>query len=171
MKLTTDLEKKFSAQITSELNAAVAYRQLAIEAECLSLSGMAAWLRIQSDEEVAHADRFIAHVVDRGNRPVIGAIKATGLAQGMTALQIFEAALDNEEQVSAAIRDLYRAAQDAGDLDSRPVLDWFLSEQIDEEASVGEIVEQLKLVGADGSGLLRLDRELGARQPTGPAPV
>ena len=163
MKLSEDLQKKFDAQITLEFEANMVYRQLAIGADDLELSGMAAWLRHQADEEIVHANKFIDHVTDRGGFAHIGSLAAPPDTEGMTALQIFEAALAHEKKVSEAIRDLYRATEAAGDLNSRPLLNWFLDEQVEEESTVSEIVGQLRLVGEDGSGLLRLDAELGQR--------
>ena len=78
-------------------------------------------------------------------------------------LDAFKAALAHEERVSESIRNLYRLAESEGDLDSRPLLNWFLEEQIEEEATVKEIVGRVKMINDDGPGLLRLDEELGAR--------
>ena len=78
-------------------------------------------------------------------------------------LDAFEAALAHEEKVSESIRNLYRLAEAEGDLDSRPLLNWFLEEQIEEEATVKEIVGRVTMIKDDGPGLLRLDEELGAR--------
>lgn len=163
MEITAELAKKFDEQITLELEASTVYRQLAIEVDVLDLPGMASWLRHQADEEVVHANKFIDHVLDRGNHPRIGAQDAPQMQESMTALDVFEAALAHEQKVSAAIRDLYRAAESRGDLDSRPLLNWFLDEQIEEEATVGQIVGRIKMIGDDGPGLLRLDEELGKR--------
>ena len=163
MKLSEDLQKKFDAQITLEFEANMVYRQLAIGADDLELSGMAAWLRHQADEEIVHANKFIDHVTDRDSYARIGAIAAPAVAEGMTALDIFEAALAHEQKVSESIRELYRATEAAGDLNSRPLLNWFLDEQVEEEATVSEILGHLRLVGEDGSGLLRMDARLGAR--------
>lgn len=163
MSIDKDLTRKFNEQITLEFEASMVYRQLAIAADMQDLSGMAAWLRHQADEEIVHANKFIDHVVDREASAVIGAIPAPDVPEHITPVQIFEAALAHERKVSEAIRELYRAAEAAGDLSSRPLLNWFLEEQIEEEATVGEIVGQLKLVGEDGSGLLRIDSALGAR--------
>ena len=163
MKLSTDLEKKFCQQITLEFEASMVYRQLAIEADEQDLSGVAAWLRHQADEEIVHANKFIDHVVDRDNHAAIGAIAAPQVKAGLSMLDIFEAALAHEQKVSEAIRALYRDADAEHDYDSRPLLNWFMSEQIEEEATVSEIVARVKLVGDDGSGLLRLDSELGER--------
>ena len=81
-------------------------------------------------------------------------------------LDAFASALAHEEKVSASIRDLYRLAESEGDLDSRPLLNWFLDEQVEEEAMVKEIVGRVKMINDDGPGLLRLDEELGARPAT-----
>ncbi len=79
------------------------------------------------------------------------------------ALQAVEFALAHEQKVSQAIRDLFRESENNGDLDSRPLLNWFLSEQIEEGATVSQIVGRLKFIDGDGPGLLRLEAELGAR--------
>lgn len=163
MKLSDDLLKKFNEQITLEFEASMVYRQLAIEADEQDLTGMAAWLRHQADEEIVHANKFIDHVMDRDNYAEIGGLKAPEVMRGLSPLAIFEAASAHEVMVSNAIRDLYRETDAAGDLDSRPLLNWFVSEQIEEEATVSEIVGRIKLIDNDGAGLLRLDAELGSR--------
>lgn len=164
MQIPENLEAALSDQVTMELAAATTYLQLAIELESLDLTGMASWMRAQSEEERVHADKFIAHMVDRGSTPKIGTIEGPQLEVSI-AVDAFEAALAHEQHVSASIRDLYRLAESEGDLDCRPLLHWFLDEQLEEEATVGEIVNRLKLTGDDGGGLLRMDAELGARNP------
>ena len=163
MQLSESLENAFNAQITLEFQASLVYRQLAIELEIMDLPGMASWLRHQADEEILHANKFIDHVADRDNHPRIGATAAPSTVV-TSVLDAFEAALAHEEKVSASIRDLYRLAESEGDLDSRPLLNWFLEEQIEEEATVKEIVGRVKMIDDDGPGLLRLDEELGARR-------
>jgi ferritin len=162
MKMDSDLEQAFNQQITVEFEASMVYRQLAIEMEGMDLPGMAAWLRHQADEEIVHANKFIDHLADRDNHPVIGAIAAPKTSVE-SVLDCFTAALEHERKVSESIRDLYRRADAAGDLDSRPLLMWFLSEQVEEESVVNEIVGRVKLINDDGPGLLRLDDELGQR--------
>ena len=163
MEMKTAVQKAFNDQITLELEASTTYRQLAIEVDVRDLPGMAAWLRHQADEEIVHANKFIDHMVDRDMHPSIGAIKAP-LITAESVKEVFEAALAHEELVSESIRALYRTAETEGDLDSRPLLNWFLEEQIEEEATVSEIIGRLELIGEDGPGLLRLDAELGQRQ-------
>lgn len=164
MKLNDTLAAAFSEQITLELESSIVYLQLAIELEDQDLPGMASWMRLQSDEERAHAAKFIEHVTDRGNKPQIGAIAApAGLETGVVAA--FQASLAHEQKVSESIRNLYRLVQSEGDIDAIPLLNWFVEEQIEEEATVSEILGRLALIGGSGEGLLRLDADLGSRQP------
>lgn len=163
MKISETLLPKFNDQITLEFASSMAYRQLAIEMDVQDLPGMAQWLRHQADEEVVHANKFIDHVVDRGNHPTIGNVPAPEVPAGATPAEVFAAALQHEQTVSESIRDLYRAADAEGDIDARPLLNWFVEEQIEEEATVNEILARIRLVGDDGPGLLRLDAELGQR--------
>ena len=86
-----------------------------------------------------------------------------GSVKAATPLDAFEASLAHEQKVSEQIREIARTADAAGDLDSRPLINWFLDEQVEEEASVSEVIDQLKLVGNDGSGLLRIDSSLAER--------
>lgn len=163
MRISETLLAKFDAQITLEFASELAYRQLAIEMDVQDLPGMALWLRHQADEEVVHANKFIDHVVDRGNRPSIATVPAPDIPAGASPAEVFAAALAHEQRVSASIRDLYRAVEAEGDIDARPLLNWFVEEQIEEEATVSVILARINLVGNDGPGLLRLDAELGQR--------
>lgn len=167
MKLSDDLLKKFNEQITLEFEASMVYRQLAIEADEQDLTGMATWLRHQADEEIVHANKFIDHLDARGNHPRIGNISTSHLQLSEDPKQTFKLALEHEQRVSESIRDLYRACAQADDIDSNPLLNWFLSEQIEEEATVDEILGRLEHTGDDGPGLLRLDDELAGRPNVG----
>ncbi len=160
MKMSESLEEKFNDQITLEFEASLVYRQLAVEMEIRDLPGIANWLRTQADEEIVHANKWIDHLSDRNNHPRIGAVPAPKV-DVESVLDTFEVALKHEERVSEAIRELYRAAID--DIDSKQLIQWFSNEQVEEEATVSEIVGRLKLIDNDGPGLLRLDSELGAR--------
>ena len=162
MKLSDTLENAFNAQITLEFQASLVYRQLSIELDLMDLSGISRWFRQQADEEIMHAHKFIDHVADRDNHPQIGAVQAPSAVVG-SVLDAFEVAFAHEQKVSESIRNLYRLAESEGDLDSRPLLNWFLEEQVEEEATVKEILGRVKMIKDDGPGLLRLDEELGAR--------
>ena len=169
MKLTGPLETAINDQVTLEVVAALTYEQLAIDMEALDLPGIASWFRAQADEERVHAGKFIAHMLDRDAHPRYGEMTVEA-ETATTVLAAFEAALAHEQKVSGAIRDLYKIAQEQGDVDSLPLLHWFISEQVEEEATVSEIIAHAKLIGEDGTGLLKLDAQLGTR-PGGELPV
>ena len=169
MKLTETLEAAFNQQVTLEFQASLVYRQLAIEMDIRDLPGIATWLRAQADEEIMHANMFIDHVSARGGHPAIGAMSAPEV-EVETVVDVFESSYSHEQRVSEAIRSLYRVAEGEGDLDSRHLLNWFLNEQVEEEATVSEILGRLRYIANDGPGLLRLDEELGSRTAAGTEP-
>jgi ferritin len=162
MSMPDRLAAAVNDQVTLELASSLGYVQLSAYFEAEDLPGMANWMRAQAGEERNHADRFMAHLIDRGGRVQIGEIQRPP-TEPATPLVAFQVALEQERQVSESIRRLYRLADEVGDLDALPLLQWFLTEQIEEEASVNEIISQLERVGQDGSALLILDRELGSR--------
>lgn len=165
-QLTGNLEEAFNEQVTLELEASLVYRQLGIEMDMLDLPGIASWFRAQADEEVVHANKFIDHMTDRDAHPRIRAVPAVS-ASAASVLEAFEASLAHERRVSEAIRNLYRLAQQEGDIDALPLLNWFIDEQLEEEATISELIGKVKLIADDGPGLLRLDQELGSRQSSG----
>ena len=132
------------------------------------VSGCTAEQRCKFYERV-HADKFAQHMLDRDAHPRLRRIDPIE-STASDVLAAFEASLEQERVVSEAIRGLYRIAQEQGDIDSLPLLHWFIEEQVEEESTVSEIIGRVKLIGDDGSGLLKLDQELGAR-PGGEAPA
>lgn len=161
-----ELLAAFDDQIALEQASAQAYLQMATWAEAHGLTGTAAWLRSQSAEETGHAQRFLDFVLDRGAEPRLQALDAPQAEfDGVVAL--FEAALGHEQRVTASIGRLYARAQAGGDYPSLPLLSWFLNEQVEEEASVRTILEELRLAHGDPTALLLLDRELPGRRGDG----
>jgi ferritin len=169
MKMSDELAKAFSEQVTMELSSSVAYLQMSAWFDSIDLPGMASWMRIQSEEERQHALRFMDFVLDRGNKLVIGE-RAKPKADFDSPKGVFDAALTQEQATTNSIRDLYLRASEEKDVESYPLLDWFLTEQVEEESTVQKILGQLGHAGKDGSALLMLDRELGARTAANPAP-
>ena len=165
MKMPDDLAKAFNDQIVLELESSLAYLQMAAYFEYASLKGLAAWMRVQSEEEHAHAMRFFDYVLDRGNAVTLGSPEAPP-ADFDSPLSVFRTALSQEQKVSESISTLYAKASQAADVASFPLLQWFLTEQVEEESTVSEIIDQLELIADDGAALLLLDRELGTRTTT-----
>ena len=163
MKLSDTLAEAFNKQVTAELEASLVYLQLSYILDDLGLVGMRDWMKTQSEEELTHAQQFADHMLDRDATPQIGTIKSPAL-KVTNAIEAFEASLAHEQKISGMLRDLAATAQNESDFDSRPLLDTFLQEQIEEESTVKEILDRLRMVANDGSGLLRMDAELGARE-------
>lgn len=156
------LQTLLNNQVINEHGAAMVYTQLAYEMDNLSFPGMRDWFMAQAAEERVHAQKLADHLLARGYRVELNDIPV-GSIKAATPLDAFEASLAHEQKVSEQIREIARLALDVQDLDSRQLIDWFLSEQIEEEAGVSEIIDQIKLVGNDGAGLLRIDSHLANR--------
>ncbi|MGP5497387.1 ferritin [Corynebacterium flavescens] len=156
------LQTLLNTQVINEHGAALVYTQLAYEMDDLSFPGMRDWFYAQAEEERTHAQKLADHLLDRGYRVELGDIPVPSI-KAATPLDAFEAAYAHEQKVSGQIREIARLADEVQDLDSRALVNWFLNEQIEEEDTVSEIVDQIKLVGNDGSGLLRIDARLGSR--------
>ena len=156
------LTDAYNRQINLEFASSHAYLQMAAYFSDLSLSGFEVWMRAQAEEEREHALKFYDFVLDRGNEVVLGTVDAPGSAPS-SPLEAFEIALEQERTVTRAIGALLEQAQSEGDSASYPILQWFMTEQIEEEASVGEIVDQLRLAGDNPAALLMLDRQYAQR--------
>lgn len=156
------LQTLLNNQVINEHGAAMVYTQLAYEMDNLSFPGMRDWFMAQAAEERVHAQKLADHLLARGYRVELNDIPV-GSIKAATPLDAFEASLAHEQKVSEQIREIARVALDVQDLGSRQLIDWFLSEQIEEEAGVSEIIDQIKLVGNDGAGLLRIDSHLANR--------
>lgn len=160
--LPKKVESAFNDQIRAELQAAYLYLAMAADCERQSLPGCASWLRSQWEEEIAHAMRFYDFIIDRDGTVELKALDSPNVSFG-SPLAVFEKALENERQVTASINSLYELVQKERDFASQPLLDWFVTEQVEEEATVGQIVDDLRRVGDQGEGLFLLDKELGRR--------
>lgn len=158
------VEAALNEQLRDELQSAYLYLAMSADCEAQSLPGLAAWLRTQWQEEIAHAMRFLHFIMDRDGRVELKGIDAPPTSYG-TPQAVFERALENEQKVTQSINDLYELVQKEKDFSTQALLDWFVTEQVEEEATVSQIVDDLKRVGGHGEGLFLLDKELGQRQP------
>lgn len=159
-----------SSRLTDEINEQIkvelysAYMYLAMSADCAdrNLTGFAHWLRMQAEEEVGHAMRFFGFLLERGARVELQALDKPPSSFG-SPLEIMEKSLEHERYVTGRINDLYALALEQKDYPAQVLLQWFVTEQVEEEASIDEIVERMKMFGQDGSALLMLDTRLGER--------
>jgi ferritin len=130
--------------------------------ESISLAGFASWMRAQAQEEMAHVMKFFTYMIERGGRVVLDAIKKPD-TEWASPLAAFEDAFKHECYISGCINELVSLSLDEKDHATHNMLQWFVAEQVEEEASADEVVQRLKLVGDDGAGLFMIDQELGKR--------
>lgn len=162
MALDERLEAALNAQVTMEYGAAYAYFGMSAWFEAEGLPGMAQWMRAQAAEELTHAEKFYQFILDRGGRIDLGPIEAPQ-ADFDASIDVFRMSLEQEQAVTASINNLYAMAVELKDFASLPLLDWFVAEQVEEESTVGQVIDDLARAGDAGHTILMLDRELGTR--------
>ena len=156
------LNDAINDQIKNELESYYIYLSMAAWLHSSSLDGMGHYMRCQAHEEMIHAMKLFNHVIDRGGEIVLQDLKQLK-TQWSSPLEVFQDAYEHEKFITGKINDLTTIAREERDYASEPILAWFTDEQIEEEATASKVTEELGMVGEDKSGLLMLDRELGAR--------
>ena len=167
--LSPKIQDALNAQINAEFWSAYLYLAMSMHFESTGNAGIANWFRIQFKEEQAHAEIFMNYVNSRGGRVVLKPIDAVP-CEWATPLAAFEATLAHEEKVTALINGIYALAEAENDY-ARGKLDWFVSEQVEEEETAQDLINRLKLIGDNGLALYMLDQELAARTFAVPAPL
>lgn len=167
MKLPTKVLDALTAQIKNELQSHYVYLAMSAHFETTAYKGFAAWMRAQSQEEYGHAMKLFDYLRSR-NAPIrLHTLEAPSAGFGPRPIEIFEASLAQEETVTQQISDLYELAQNEKDYATLQFLTWFLAEQVEEEATVSDLIDRLRLAGDDPAGLLRLDDEARRRSSAG----
>ena len=138
------------------------YKAMQAYFEAEDLPGMANWMDVQFQEEMAHAEKMFQFVCETGGRVQLQQIDAPR-NEYASPLEAFEASLEHEQSVTARINSLMDLAQQEKDHAAQIFLQWFITEQIEEEASVNLIIAKLKRVKEDGRGLMMIDQELASR--------
>ena len=160
--------KVLTRQINEEMYSGYLYLSMESYFHSVSLSGFATWMRVQAQEELAHAMKFYDYVNERGGRVLLDSINQPD-SEWETPLAAFEQIMAHEEKVTALVNELMDLAIAEQDHATKIFLQWFVSEQVEEEASVGEVLNKLRLIQADSSGLFMLDAELAKRVFVPPA--
>ena len=160
--LDKEVERGINGQINAELYSAYLYYSMAAYFESLSLKGFAHWLRVQALEEMTHVQKFFAFVNDRGGRVSLGPIDAPA-SEWESPLSVFEAVYAHEVHVTGLINKLMDLVLARSDHARCGFLQWFVSEQVEEEASADEVLQKLKLVDKTEGGLFLLDQEMDKR--------
>jgi ferritin len=160
--LSKKVEEALNKQINAELFSAYLYLAMSAYYKNLNLNGFAHWMRIQNMEETTHALKIYDFVLERGGKIELSKIDAVDSGWG-SIVEVFEAALTHEREVTKRINDLVEVARTEKDNATLNLLQWFVDEQVEEEANAEEILQQLKMIKGEGQGILLIDRELRGR--------
>jgi ferritin len=160
--LSAKLQDALNEQMKNEFFSAYLYLAIAGYFEAEDLPGIASWMRVQGLEELTHGDKFFNFIAEAGGRTDLRGFDAPRNAFD-SPLDAFRFSLKHENFVTDSINKLMDLARDESNHAAQIFLQWFVTEQVEEEASFGLILRKLERIGDDGNGLLRLDEELGAR--------
>ena len=160
--ISPSLTDALNEQLKHELYSSYLYLAMSAYSDSQSLTGFAHWMRLQADEEREHAMKFYDFVLDRDGRVTMPALPQPPRDFG-TPVNLFEQVLAHEQEVTSLIEQLYRKAEAEQDRATQVFLQWFITEQVEEEKTASQILETLRMAGDNKVALLMLDRELGAR--------
>ena len=158
----------FNKQINAEMYSAYLYLSMEAYFQSINLTGFANWMRVQTQEEMMHAMKFYDFVFERGGKVTLEAIDKPPFSWE-SPLAAFKEVLKHEQHVTSLINDLVDLAIKEKDHASNIFLQWFVTEQVEEEASADAVIQRLKLAKDNASGLFMIDAELGQRVFTMPA--
>jgi ferritin len=162
------MQEALNKQLNAELYSSYLYLSMSAYFQSVNLAGFANWMRVQAQEELAHALKFYDYVNERGGRVVLQPVDEPP-SEWDSPLAVFEHVYEHEQKVTGLINKLVDLAVEARDHATNNFLQWFVSEQVEEEASADEVVQKLKLVGDAPGGLFMVDRELAQRVFVAPA--
>jgi ferritin len=161
--LSKSMQENLNEQINAEISSAYLYLSMSAYCAANNRPGAAHWMRVQWQEEMGHAMKLFGYVYDRGGQVVL-----KGIPQPATKfkgiLDVFQGVLEHEKKVTGMINRLYAAAVKENDYPTQILLQWFITEQVEEEKSAAEVIEQLKQIGDHGGAIIMLDRHLGERK-------
>ena len=160
--LSEKMEKALNEQLNAEMYSAYLYLSMSAHSEGISLNGFSNWMMVQAQEEMEHAMKFYNFIQERGGTIALKSIDGPPTSWN-SPLALFEAVLEHEQKVTGLINDLVDLAIAEKDHASNIFLQWFVTEQVEEEDNASEAINQIKMVKEDKSGLFMLDRELGQR--------
>ena len=160
--ISPTMQDALNAQINIEQASAQLYLAMSAHLSDRNYKGFSHWLKVQASEETAHAAKLIQFLLDRGGRLQLRAIPAPQAEFG-TIIEVFEKTLDHEKAITAKISSLFELARKEKDFASEITLQWYVTEQVEEEATVSQIVDQLHAVGDKGGAIWYLDSKMGKR--------
>jgi ferritin len=153
------MQKALNGQIQKEFASSYLYLAMAAYCETKNLPGMATWLKVQAQEEWGHGMKIYEYIVDRGGTVTLQSLEQPPAEFG-SPVDVFKGVLEHEQKITAALNDLYAAAVKENDYATQIMLQWFISEQVEEEKNASDILELLKMAGEH---VIVLDHRLGKR--------
>jgi len=162
------MQEALNKHTNAELYSSYLYLAMSAYFQTVNLAGSSAWMRVQAREELAHAMKFYDYIIERGGKVALQVVEAPP-ARWDSPLAAFEQAYQHEQKVTGLINQLVDEAVQTRDHATNAFLQWFVSEQVEEEASVDAIVQRLKLVGDAPGGLFMIDHELAQRVSVQPS--
>ena len=165
--MKSNIQSELSYQMVKEFYSAYLYLGMAAYFKSQGLLGFANWMEIQFQEEQFHAFKFYNYIIDRHGPPQFDNIESIP-NYWESSVKVFEFALNHEKNVTKCINQLMTLAIKEEDYATQNFIKWFIDEQVEEEASFGEILQKLKIIGKDGSAIYLLDKELNSRVFTPP---
>jgi ferritin len=156
------MQDAMNEQINKEFFSSYLYLSMAAYFEDKNLMGFAHWMRLQADEEREHAMKFYNFILDRGGRVLLKAIDAPA-TEWKSNLEVAEQVAEHEAKVTASINGLYELAFQEKDYPAQAMLQWFITEQVEEEKNAAELVAKLRLIEERGTAVLMLDHRLSKR--------
>jgi ferritin len=160
--ISKTVQDAINDQIKNELYSAYLYLSMSAHFEAANLLGFAHWMRVQAKEEQEHAMKFFDYINDQGGHVLLKAIDQPPTAW-KSSLELFQQVLEHEQKVTGLINKLYELAVKENDYATQVMLQWFITEQVEEEKNASQVIEQLKLIDAHGAAVLMLDHQLGKR--------
>lgn len=163
MKMNKEVEKALNEQLKREFESAYFYLAMAAHFRSENLNGFAHWMESQSDEELGHAMKIYNYVFERGGEVTLEQIEKPK-SSWKSPEDAFNHAHEHEKDITGCVDKLVELSREEKDYATEAMLQWFVTEQVEEEASTKEVLLKLKMVGDKGQALYLLDKELGKRQ-------
>ena len=162
--ISEKMQEALNEQINKEFYSAYMYLAMSAYCDTIGLPGFSNWMRMQYEEESLHVTKMFDYILDQGGQIRLKLIEEPPKEYG-TPLEVFEKTLEHEQYVTGLIHKLMDLAVEERDYASQAFLQWYVTEQVEEESNVNDVVAPLRMVGEDKGGLMMIDQQLALRIP------
>ncbi len=162
--ISEKMQEALNEQVNKEFYSAYMYLAMSAYCDTIGLPGFSNWMRMQYEEESLHVTKMFDYILDQGGQVHLKVIEEPPKEYG-TPLEVFEKTLEHEQYVTGLIHKLMDLAIDERDYATQTLLQWYVTEQVEEESNVNDVVAPLRMVGEDKGGLMMIDQQLALRIP------